>query len=140
MSFSFFIVSVISSDTWFWFLTVPLKALSELDIHVFVSLNWSFSFVISLQKRLVHFLLSKLDTMDKLPEQNTWSQKDDLFLLILVFYCTVVNRALLSLHGGPIDITAYLFTINQTILQLSLVFEIWSMKRLSQNSKDERRL
>jgi len=138
-------VSVISSDSpckdsISWFKTVSLKAFSDqvwIRYQSFCFLNCSFSFAVSLQKWLAHYLLQ--EAMKKLTEINTFSQKNDGFFHILykikVFNGTVVNLALPSLNGGSLEITRTVPLIKPETAQWlhvefsNLELQLWIFKK-----------
>ena len=114
----------------------------EFDINVFVSLNCSFSFPVSLRKELFHFWHINNGSRNK--------QKNDNFFHIFIrlrflgFQGTVLNRALQSLHGGSLEITLtvtlpqklYSFDICHVFQQIYIP-ETITLKSLSNNVEEK---
>ena len=57
-----------------------LESLNELDIHVFVSLNLLFSFVVSLHKGSSHFLIIRNNEENQRNKHYSGQKNDIIFL------------------------------------------------------------
>ena len=95
----------------------------DLDIHVFVSLNCSFSFTVSLQKLLAHFLKFTRNAQNFfLNDYHFWSG----------FRGTVVNRVLSSLHRVSLEITLTVpLSCKEMVQQLLKFNNLWYCTKLT---------